>query len=402
MSPTVFMHVGVAKTGTTFLQRVLWQHRGALRRAGTIYPGPGKAAHFFGSLDLRGVGFLGHDYPQAAGMWDRLVAEVNAFDGNALISHETFAHCTPDLIEKVVAAFPGRQVRAVITCRDLGRQIPAVWQERLKNRNSQQYTAFVDMVLDAWHAGHADAAGFWVPGELRFWVPQDLVGLTQRWSGVLGTENMVVVTVPPADAGKDVLWTRFAEATSLPALDYAIGSGSANPSLGVVESELLRRLNTHLDPDLEAIDYLTRIKRDFAQRGLALSGGAERLVLPPDRYDDVAAIADSMVAYLAAAGHPVVGDLSDLRLEGRPVEWRNPAEVPDGEILGAALDVLAEMVTRKRAAPAASGETTPAPIAREGRSRLRRAAAAARSRAGAIRRHASRLHRRQARQPRHD
>ncbi len=394
MSSTVFMHVGVAKTGTTFLQRVLWQHRVALRRAGTIYPGPGKAAHFFGSLDLRGVGFLGHSYPQAEGMWDRLVAEVNAFDGNAVISHETFAHCPPDLIEKVVAAFPGRQVRAVITSRDLGRQIPAVWQERLKNRNTQAYTRFVDMVLDAWHAGRADPAGFWVPGDLRFWVPQDLVGLTQRWSGVLGPDNMVVVTVPPADAGKDVLWTRFAAATCLPTLDYAIGDGSANPSLGVVESELLRRLNGHLHADLEAIDYLTRIKRDFAQRGLAQSGGSARLVLPPDRYDDVASIAESMVGYLAEAGHPVVGDLADLRPEASQTEWRDPADVPDEELLGAALDVLAEMVTRKRAASAASGEAATSGPPPQRRGTLRRGAKALRSRAGAVRRRTAKLRRR--------
>lgn len=395
MPSTVFMHVGVAKTGTTFLQRVLWQHRGALRKAGTIYPGPGKAAHFFGSLDLRRVGFLGHTYPQAEGMWDRLVAEVNAFDGDAVISHETFAHCTPDLIEKVVADFPGRQVRAVITCRDLGRQIPAVWQERLKNRNTQPYTTFVDMVLDAWHAGHADPAGFWVPGDLRFWVPQDLVGLTQRWAGVLGADNMVIVTVPPAEADKDVLWTRFAEATDLAELGYALGNGSANPSLGVVECELLRRLNGHLDPDLEAIDYLTRIKRDFAQRGLAVNGGSGRLVLPPDRYDDVTGIAESMLGYLAGAGHPVVGDLADLRPEAHPAQWRNPADVPDDELLSAALDVLAEMVTRKRTAPAPSAGGPDAQEPPHPGSRLRRGAKALRSRAGAVRRRTARFRRRQ-------
>ena len=92
MSRTVHLHVGIAKTGTTYLQRTLYANRRALERNGTCYPGREPAAHFFGSLDLRGTTFKGHVYDGVAGAWGRLVALADEFEGTALISHETLAH----------------------------------------------------------------------------------------------------------------------------------------------------------------------------------------------------------------------------------------------------------------------------------------------------------------------
>jgi len=95
VSRTVYLHVGIAKTGTTYLQRRLFANRELLERHGTLYPGSGPAAHFLASLDLRGTTFKGHAYEGVEGAWDRLVAAADGFGGNTLISHETLARAKP-------------------------------------------------------------------------------------------------------------------------------------------------------------------------------------------------------------------------------------------------------------------------------------------------------------------
>ena len=136
MARTVFLHVGLAKTGTTYLQRILHSNRDLLRRNGVLYPGTRRADHFKASLDLRGTNYLGHTYPDAAGAWRRLVDEVNAVRGlRADLPRDPRAHAPTCRIEQAVKDFDTDDVRVVVTARDLARQVPAIWQERLKNRS---------------------------------------------------------------------------------------------------------------------------------------------------------------------------------------------------------------------------------------------------------------------------
>ncbi len=63
---------------------------------------------------------------------------MRGFPGRALVSHETLARTTKPVARKAVASL-GDDVRVLITCRDLGRQVPAVWQENVKNRSTESY-----------------------------------------------------------------------------------------------------------------------------------------------------------------------------------------------------------------------------------------------------------------------
>ncbi len=53
MSQRVYLHVGVPKSGTTFLQASLTANRKALRAAGVLYPG-GEERMFLAAVDVRG------------------------------------------------------------------------------------------------------------------------------------------------------------------------------------------------------------------------------------------------------------------------------------------------------------------------------------------------------------
>src|SRR5262249_22208570 len=132
--PVVFLHIGAPKTGTTYLQNILFSNRTALRRDGLLYPGNAVRSHFWASQDLRDMAFHGYVEPQVSGAWDRLVGEIRNFGGAAIIDHEILAAASAAQIDRALADLDFADVHIVLTARDIARQLPAAWQERIKNR----------------------------------------------------------------------------------------------------------------------------------------------------------------------------------------------------------------------------------------------------------------------------
>ena len=78
----VVLHVGLPKTGTTYLQAVLAHHRDALREAGVLYPFVRPQAMFLGAVEVRGsrekFGLTAED---VAGTWQALCDRVLSHAG---------------------------------------------------------------------------------------------------------------------------------------------------------------------------------------------------------------------------------------------------------------------------------------------------------------------------------
>ncbi|MBA2444033.1 MAG: hypothetical protein H0V49_01710, partial [Nocardioidaceae bacterium] len=142
--PTIYLHVGAPKTGTTYLQDVLGQNRRQLARAGVAFPGSGPLEHYHAALDLRGIRFGGYDDPAVPGAWEKLSSKaLDAKSDRVVISHEVLAGATQDEIERVEANLAGHDLHVIYGARDLARQLPAVWQESLKNRQTRTYEVFL-------------------------------------------------------------------------------------------------------------------------------------------------------------------------------------------------------------------------------------------------------------------
>jgi hypothetical protein len=347
LSRTVHLHVGVAKTGTTYLQRVLFTNRALLAEHGVLIPGERPIAHFHASLDLRGAGFGGHKDPDVPGSWSRLVREVDAHRGEAaVISHETLARTDDWIAKRAVDSFDTDDVRVVLTARDLGRQIPAVWQEQVKNRSRQTYRAFLRQVLGPATLHHRHG---------EFWTPQWLPGVVRRWGDAVGLDRMTIVTVPRRGAAPHLLWRRFAAATGLPDAPYDCGVPSGNPSLGWVEAELLRRLNAEVT-GLSWPQYKSLVKHRFAEERLA--GVASQLTTVPQRWHKrVEEISESVIEELQSLGVAVVGDLDELRPDFVSAAPDTQPTASEHELLAVAIRVLEGYVT-------AESPPTPGRIAR--------------------------------------
>src|SRR4029079_18926194 len=136
MSKRVLLHVGTPKTGTSYLQDVLYRNRLTLAAAGIHYPAHRFDAHFLAALDLMRLPWGGLE-AEAVGAWDKLAHRVRDYRGTSIISHEILATASRAQAGRALESLghgQGTEVHLVLSVRDLVRQIPAEWQENVKHR----------------------------------------------------------------------------------------------------------------------------------------------------------------------------------------------------------------------------------------------------------------------------
>lgn len=331
MAKKVILHVGSPKTGTSFLQETFFAHRDRLREQGVLYPADRFDAHFLAAVDLMQLRWGGLEV-EAVGAWDRLAAEVRAWPGTAIISHEILARATPADISKALDSLGG-EVHLVVSARDLVRQIPAEWQENVKHRRTKTYT---DFLADLQDPARETILGQW------FWGVQETPGVLERWGSTLPPEQVHLVTVPPSGSPSDLLWQRFATVFELDPVAYAPGVHRANASLGVAEATAVRRLNEQLAGVLENADYRALVRESLVHQHLAQQRTSAALSVPPDIWEWAHGLSCEWVAKIAAAGYHVVGDLEDL--VPRPAaEFVDPEQSSDAEQSQVLLSALTAM-----------------------------------------------------------
>ena len=115
----------------------------------------------------------------------------------------------------------------IYTARDLVRQAPAVWQERLKNQHTLGYDAFLKDVLGPRKS----------PMSKGFWSAQDAPTALQRWSQGIPPEQVHVVTTPPSGAAPSLLWERFASVIGVDPAAFDIDVPAVNTSMSVTAAE---------------------------------------------------------------------------------------------------------------------------------------------------------------------
>jgi hypothetical protein len=293
--------VGSPKTGTTFLQEVLWSQRRKAAEQGVLLPLEKFADHYLASLDVRGLSGRKEHPARAVGIWGRLVEEARAWPGTTLVSHELFASATAEQAADAIASFgAGTEVHVVLTARDLVRQIPAEWQEHVKHRSTKTLPEFVhDLRQD-------DEGTSW------FWRVQDFGDVVARWGATLPPSRVHVVTVPPAGADPGTLWHRFADLLGLDPDSFDTERSRANTSLGVEQAELLRRVNAGLGDRVQLPGpYPVVVKNVLAHRILAARKGT-RLALDGESTQYAVRRSAEIAEQLERLDVHVVGDLGDL------------------------------------------------------------------------------------------
>ncbi|WP_148572700.1 hypothetical protein [Nocardioides caldifontis] len=333
----VYLHIGLPKTGTTFLQELLEANRPLLAEQGLLYPLPYREAMFHGAIELRGTyEKWGLTEKQVSGAWERVCAPARAHPGSSLISHENLSAMRPDQVDAALLALSGLEVHVVVTVRDLGRQIPAGWQEGVKSGSSASYERFTSQLLTDLDSGERNH---------RFWRMQDLPAVLAPWVDRVGADRIHVVTCPPRGADPWELWRRFAEAVGLdPARTPERSRVRTNESLGVAAIALLRDVNDDLRGRLDPLSYRMVVKRGLAQRMLPAHVSRRPTSPSGPLHDHVDALAREWVDYVRRSGFAVHGELEDLVPSPPPEGEEGPDVVTEAEKYDAARLAVAELV----------------------------------------------------------
>jgi hypothetical protein len=331
MAHTVLLHIGTMKSGTSFIQQTLDANRDVLAEQGFRFPGKSWRKQVLGVLDVLGQTRGGQVVPGSPGAWDRLLGEISEWDGTAVVSMEFLGPAAVPDIQRVVDSLRPAEVRVVMTARDLGRNIPAMWQEGLKNGNAWSWPDYLrDIESPAEDSpGHAK----------KFWRQMSYPLIAQRWTEVVGTERFTMVTVPRPGSAPRLLWDRFCSVAGLEPEPFDT-SVRRNTSLGAASALVLRSLNEALPEDIPLKQYQRAVKHSLARHGMSARAGSEAAI----GFDGgwVAGRAAEQIGRLEQLGVRVVGELEELR----PVRTQgvDPAEVSVEEQLEAAVAALAYLV----------------------------------------------------------
>jgi hypothetical protein len=332
MASTVWFHIGMPKTGTSYLQSILWANKLRLREQGLLLPLGGQNHHYWAFQSLRGR-FSGAEPRIRRSAWDRLIRAVDAWKEEAFITHELFSQCEEGESGAALSALTqvSGAVHLVLTVRNLADVLPSAWQQRVKQGESASFDDFMKHLDD-------DAPRH------RFSQYQDLRRVLTRWQHGLPDNRIHLVTNPSSDGPNHLLLHRLAEALTLSMDGFELGSARHNRSLGRAETELLRRCNATL-PRGELEPAIQGMLKSVGERVLG-NEGSERLTLRPEHQAWAYVRSREVDAFVRQRGYTVHGDLDDLLVPESNPNDQGPPYFGDPVEDSVLLDIAAHAMER--------------------------------------------------------
>jgi hypothetical protein len=329
----VYLHIGLPKTGTTYLQTVMWADRDRMRAQGVLLPGRERRDHLWSTRIIREDPNLPTYEERVRESWGMLTSEVAAWGGTALISHEFFAGAAPGQAQRMIADLAPAEVHVVVTAREPVGLYSGGWQESLKNRDSRTMTEFAEAEVSE------------NPMSVWNWRTLDVRLVLERWGQAVPAERIHVLPLPPPGSPRELLWQRFAGLVGLDPESFDLSATFPNESMGVAEAETLRRINLHLkDEDFERpFDRGVYIRTFLADERLATRGGEKYWPTEPILAECRRRAADA-VAHIEAAGYDVIGDVHDLLVPDALPPRRSVDSVTEAEVAEVATALAGRMM----------------------------------------------------------
>jgi hypothetical protein len=330
---------------------VLWGSKSALGADGFLLPGRSHREHLWAALELQQRPKLDRRHPKAPGTLGRLVKAVNRHKGPAILTHEFMCGAGREQAGRLVESLAPAEVHVVITARDTLGMLTSGWAEYVKNGGTKPL---------------AEMRGDRLGGQGEFgWRTWDLAGVLRRWGRHVPPEQVHVLPMPGPGAPRDQHWRNLAGVLGLDPARYDAPEEPRNPALGVVQIELLRRVNPHLADFRKPVDRGTWIRGYLAEGHLVRQAG-ERFGADDEQVAECRERAERAVAIIQRRGYHVVGDIEALRvpeeLPGRP----RPDHVSNAALVDAATTLVADLLVDVRriardGPPEMTPGTTPGP-----------------------------------------
>ncbi len=164
-----------------------------------------------------------------------------------------------------------------------------------------------------------------------------------------------MITTPPRGTSTDQLWQRFADLLGVGADSVDITRARSNSSLGLAETEFLRRLNQVIPEEVPDWFYMWNVKEPVAHQVLAARPQGSRLLLPSSREAWAKEEADALVRALSGSGYDLIGNLDELLPQPVSQAYAGPSDQPAEQVLDAAVHAAAALIVNQyhKAYPAA-------------------------------------------------
>ncbi|XRQ10195.1 hypothetical protein ACN3XK_04620 [Actinomadura welshii] len=320
MASKVVLHIGLQKSGTTFLQHMLQDNSEGLAKADVLYPVPvdwERGKRTVANHEWASYGLLGTEYPWVSELraskeepsWRALLEQVNAWPATVLLSAEALSVIRADAASRLLDAL-GADVEVVITARSLGRALPSLWQQHIRNGRSMSFDTYLRGL-----ARHRDKGPDHVESEpeAHIWRAFTLSGLARRWSEA-GASRVSLVTSPGRPP--QLLLDRFTEAAGLPGLVAApVPDRQAHTGLTAPETLVLAALNATFQengwPDRKA----DRVRQLITERFQARDQRGDKVTIPPDWRPRVGEWSNEDLDALKNTDAHIIGDVSDLHYD---------------------------------------------------------------------------------------
>jgi hypothetical protein len=342
------LHIGPHKTGTTSIQGALFAAKDAMAGHGVDFPAHCRHPMEAALAVCARPGMMGDTRP-TEGHWQRLLDAVRATGRRtSVISSEFFADAPDDrTIARIVDDLGRDQVHVLITLRPLARIMPSQWQQYVQNGLRMGYEDWLQHMLRK--------APYEKPNP-SFWRRHRHDRLVERWVRVVGAGNVTVVVVDDRDRGG--LMRTFESLLGLPAGLLVPVPDTANRSLTLAETEMLRKLNTEFRGNGLPDEVYSKMVRGGAvmhmKNTCRPAPGEARITTPVWALEAVAGIGAEMAERIGAMGVRVLGDPALLSAPppagatGEPAPPRIDPEVAAHALYGA-LAVAAEISARPAA-----------------------------------------------------
>lgn len=318
----VYLHVGPVKTGSTFLQDLLWRHRSDLERQGYYHPGVHANEMWLATNDLQSGAFVNYEMPQASGVWVEVCNRVHSYDGRSVISHELLGLSTEEHIDRIVGSLAPAQLQVIVMARSLASMLPSLWQESVKSvgRDGVSWPAFLALQRDT-RAPITDA-----------------LLIVQRWLTHIPAEQIHVITVPPASSAPAELLSRFSDALGIDTTSWPADTAVRNVSIDMVQTELIRRLS---QASAASLDHRAQrlLIHDALLPKLRPPSYTRRILLPSSERRWIESETCRRVDGLRDCGAKLYGDLNDL-VSPSDVWQDVPDAVTEADLLEEALHLL--------------------------------------------------------------
>lgn len=222
------IHIGLHKTGSTYIQKTFASNRDALKAQGIDYPAVG--AEYLSGHHNVAWSFIPKKAPVVTEGFslDALTAYLSQSDAeHCILSSEDFeflTHSQTSALRDLLADFSPKIVMYV---RDPAEAVYSRWQEAVKHGSTTTLTAYCQQLLKNSN-------------------PLDYCKVADRWADVFGKSAVSIVVYDRLVAeGKDIALYFLTEILKLPIVpeQLAMLPGKVNPSSSVGVVEVLRQLN---------------------------------------------------------------------------------------------------------------------------------------------------------------